>query len=822
MSEENKNIINSTNQFAQEQVSVESVENHVLMSEIQQFLKLGGWKYDIESGRMTWTDEVYDIYGVSKDYDPNDVEQNMSFYSQEDLLLLSNSFEKAINQGIPYDLEVRFNRLDGVKIWVRTTGNPTVMNGKHVNVSGFIMDITERKITELAHKVSEEKYHKLFSEMLGGSALNEIIFDEAGVPVDYMTLDVNKAFEEIIGVNRKDIIGNKASQSLPKEELKSWLELFIPVAMEGKKINYEQYSAINNKYFQGSAYSPKYGQFAVTFYDVTDKKLADLQLSESENKYRNLFENMAQGAFYQRADGVLADVNQAALDMLGLTRDEFLGRTSNHNAWLVVDEEINELKPEDHTSMMVLKTGKQVLNKTIGIYNYHKNSFVWATTNGYPLYKAGEDKPYQVFVTMHDLTEQKKAEENTNLNQERLEKLLYLTQMKNFSIQNIFDYALEVSISLTKSKVGYIYYYSEENRQFTLFSWSNEAMKECSIVEKQTIYDLDKTGIWGEAVRQRKPIIVNDFQASNDLKKGYPEGHVHLDKFLTIPVIVDNQIVAVFGVGNKLEDYNELDILQLNLMSDSLWKIVKMKEDEEKLKKLANELSELNASKDKFFSILAHDLKSPFSGLMGLADLLAQEIDNMGKKDVKELLDAMNQTTKNLFNLIENLLSWSRSQINKLDFNPVPFVINDIIKNNIEIQKIISDKKKISVTSFIPKEYKVIADENMVNTVLRNLISNAIKFSYEGSFIDILAEAVEDNFLKITITDYGVGIDEERLAKLFRIDSLSVTHGTADEKGTGLGLIVCKEFVEKHGGVLSVDSSEGLGSKFSFTLPLSK
>ena len=143
---------------------------------------------------------------------------------------------------------------------------------------------------------------------------------------------------------------------------------------------------------------------------------------------------------------------------------------------------------------------------------------------------------------MHDLTEQKKAEENTNLNQERLEKLLYLTQMKNFSIQNIFDYALEVSISLTKSKVGYIYYYSEEYRQFTLFSWSNEAMKECSIVEKQTIYDLDKTGIWGEAVRQRKPIIVNDFQASNDLKN--------------VNMLNPTQLIGINTVGSSLRNAN--------------------------------------------------------------------------------------------------------------------------------------------------------------------------------------------------------------------------------------------------------------------------
>lgn len=174
-----------------------------------------------------------------------------------------------------------------------------------------------------------------------------------------------------------------------------------------------------------------------------------------------------------------------------------------------------------------------------------------------------------------DITHERKNESALILNEKRLESLLRIAQKPTSSIQELLDFALHEAIDLTASKIGYIYFYDDKKRRFILNTWSKEVMKECEVQEQQTVYNLDDTGCWGEAVRQRRPIIINDYENENDnpIIKGTPKGHVKLKKFLTIPVIIDNKIVAVAGVANKIADYNDSDVRQLSLLMDSVWKI---------------------------------------------------------------------------------------------------------------------------------------------------------------------------------------------------------------------------------------------------------
>jgi PAS domain S-box-containing protein len=175
---------------------------------------------------------------------------------------------------------------------------------------------------------------------------------------------------------------------------------------------------------------------------------------------------------------------------------------------------------------------------------------------------------------IRDITERRQAEDEIRLNTSRLQSLVSILQHRFDSVQNFLDYALDEAISLTGSKIGYIYFYHEDRREFVLNTWSKDVMKECTITKPQTCYELNKTGIWGEAVRQGKEIIVNNFQAAHPLKKGYPEGHAKLYKYMTVPVFSGYKIVAVVGVANKAADYNDTDVLQLTLLMDSVWKVV--------------------------------------------------------------------------------------------------------------------------------------------------------------------------------------------------------------------------------------------------------
>ena len=189
-----------------------------------------------------------------------------------------------------------------------------------------------------------------------------------------------------------------------------------------------------------------------------------------------------------------------------------------------------------------------------------------------------------------DITERKRVEEIAKLEEARLRSVLKISQHPSASMRELLDLALDEAIALSGSKFGYLYYYNEDTREFTLHAWSKDVMKECAIREPQTIYQLEKTGIWGEAVRQRKPIVVNDFGAPHPLKKGYPEGHANLFRYFTIPVFSEGRIVAVVGIANKPTDYTDADVNQLTFMMDSVWKIIERKQAEEEIRRLNEEL----------------------------------------------------------------------------------------------------------------------------------------------------------------------------------------------------------------------------------------
>ncbi|MBN1473958.1 MAG: diguanylate cyclase [Syntrophaceae bacterium] len=215
-----------------------------------------------------------------------------------------------------------------------------------------------------------------------------------------------------------------------------------------------------------------------------------------------------------------------------------------------------------------------------------------------------QGNPLKSFGIVQDITRQKQAEEQIKLNTDRLTSLLNIIQYRTNTTQEFLDYALNEVIKLTQSKIGYIYFYHEDQRQFVLNTWSKDVMKECTIANPQTCYELDKTGVWGEAVRQRKPIILNDFEASHPLKKGYPEGHAPLKKFMTVPVFKEDKIVAVVGVANKVSDYNETDVLQLTLFMDAVWKSVEIKTTEEKLRESEESIRAItDAAKDAIMMI---------------------------------------------------------------------------------------------------------------------------------------------------------------------------------------------------------------------------
>lgn len=232
------------------------------------------------------------------------------------------------------------------------------------------------------------------------------------------------------------------------------------------------------------------------------------------------------------------------------------------------------------------------------------------------------------------------------------------------------------------------------------------------------------------------------------------------------------------------------------------------------------ELQQLNATKDKFFSIISHDLKGPLNSLTSFSGLLINYFDSLSKEEIQTLAKDLDKSLKNLFALLENLLEWSRSQTGAIEFKPEHFDLTEVITQNIDLLAAQAGTKEIKLIYADAQPITVHAHKNSVNTVIRNLISNAIKFTPKGGTITVTAKPSNEEAL-ISIADNGVGMSQEVINKLFRIDTKHSTKGTADEKGTGLGLVLCKDFVEKNKGSIGVHSEEGKGSTFYFTLPIS-
>lgn len=239
---------------------------------------------------------------------------------------------------------------------------------------------------------------------------------------------------------------------------------------------------------------------------------------------------------------------------------------------------------------------------------------------------------------------------------------------------------------------------------------------------------------------------------------------------------------------------------------------------EEQVAQRTEELREANAAKDKFFSIIAHDLKSPFNALLGLSDAMLENWEIFENEDKLEFVQDIHNTSKNTYALLQNLLEWSRSQIGSLQINPEVFNPVELVNENIMVLKQHVDTKQISITNKINNEVLCQADKNMISTVFRNLISNAIKFTNPQGNITITG-CTKNEYHEFSVTDNGIGMNEKTKDDLFKLNSKTQRAGTSEESGTGLGLLLCKEFVEKNGGEIAVTSKENEGSTFSFTLP---
>ncbi len=276
-------------------------------------------------------------------------------------------------------------------------------------------------------------------------------------------------------------------------------------------------------------------------------------------------------------------------------------------------------------------------------------------------------------------------------------------------------------------------------------------------------------------------------------------------------------ILACF-LRKKYKEVKEKNLLIDEQIASTLQAIEILQSENANLQKTENQLKEINITKDKFFSIISHDLRGPLNSITGLLQILIAYTDSFSKEELQDFARNMDKSVKNLLDLLTNLLRWSQTQSGQIEYRPQSVDLQMVVNNTVNLLEVAASNKNLQVSVNIAKAIKVYADLDMLSFILRNLIHNAIKFTYTGGQIHIYS-TLKDKEVEISVTDNGKGISKHDIDKLFKIDSCYTTAGTAKEIGTGLGLILCSEFIEKNGGSIFVESELKKGTSFRFTLP---
>ncbi len=291
--------------------------------------------------------------------------------------------------------------------------------------------------------------------------------------------------------------------------------------------------------------------------------------------------------------------------------------------------------------------------------------------------------------------------------------------------------------------------------------------------------------------------------------------------WIGVPLKTPNGTIGVWVLQNyeKENVYSEYDIQFLDSVGSQIAMAIERRQAEIEIKQQNEDLLKLNATKDKFFSIIAHDLRTPFNGFLGLTKLMVEDLPDLSTEKIHEFAVSLQRSATNLYRLLTNLLQWAQIQQGAIPFNPEVIQLDLVVAESIAMIQESAKNKDIELHNDISAGLVAFADRNMLQTVIRNLVSNSVKFTGKGGKVYISARINSDNRAELSIKDLGIGMSPEMVNNLFRIDVKTSRRGTEGEPSTGLGLLLCKEFVEKQGGSICVESKAGIGSTFYFTLP---
>lgn len=734
----------------------------------QQIGNVGNWEYNIQTKEFWGSEQAKRIYG----FDPAAVsfttEEVESCIPQRERV--QQALIDLIEHNKPYNLEFDIITKDTqkrktissiAKLERDTKGNP-------VKVTGVIQDITIRKKTEKALKDSKNRYKRLVE------GLPDIVYIyNCNKGATYWSGQV----EKILGFSQNELNSDplKWTNQIHKEDIEK-VKTKLQNIKENDTFNIEYRIYDNNgkiHWFQDRAFNITNinGELIIEGIatDITDRKKAEKALKESEEKNRRIIKYMPVPiAITKGIDEEIVYLNSKFIETYGYSTDDL--KTSNDWNLLAYPN------PEYREKISI--EWKKKIEEAI------KNQSEIEPVSAYVQCKNGQRKHIKAYAfsvedinigAIIDITERKQAEQalkNSLIDLKLAQKIAKIGNWK-------FDPAIGIP-----EWSDHIYQIYERN----------PALGPPHIDQYKQMYK-----------HQQYQTFINAFQ--NAVNNGLP-----YDIKLKLE-LKNNKVKWIHAICRPDKEKKQKG----HFLRGTIQDITDQKLAEQKIQEYTNDLEEANATKDRFISVLGHDLRNPFNTILGFTDLLLRNIERYDKEKIKQFIANIHISTKQTCDLLNSLLEWSRSQRGKIPFNPVTIDVFNLTYEPYTHVIESAEAKKITIDFDVPVHIKAYADSNMIKTVIRNLLSNAVKFTPENGNITISAQQTVDS-VKITITDTGIGMDEETKKSLFKIDETYSREGTHGEKGTGFGLLLCKEFIEKHGGKIWAESQEGKGTKFSFTI----
>lgn len=722
----------------------------------------GLWDWNAETNEVFFSRQWKAMLGYNDDEIKNQLSEWSSRIHPDDE---KQCFEE-LNQYLANETEIYQNEhrmlcKDGSYKWILDRGKiiQRTSDGKPLRLIGTHTDITELKQATEELRIRNKEIDSYFTNALD-------LFCIADLEGHFVRL--NKEWETCLGYKISELEGRLFLDFVHPDDLQSTLDAMSQLNDQKEILNFiNRYRSKDGSYriIEWRSY-PQGKRIFAAARDITMHKTIEEALRLSQITYRGIFDSVHEAIYIFDDMGHILDVNLAMENMYGHSRDYLTG------------------KMPDILSAPGLNDNEQILGIIKNAFNGIPQNFeFWGITKEKKIFpkdvslSLGTYFGRKVVIAVgRDISERKKAEEELKTS----------LSLLDASLESTADGVLVV----------------DRNGKVTKY---NQKFASMWHVPEEFLTIEDDEQLLGYVLYQ----AVNPEEFVSRIKELYEHpGNSSID----IIHLTEHRVFERCSIPQKIGDEIVGRVWSFRDITDRI-------HAEEALRQSEQNLKQINAEKDRFFSIIAHDLRSPFIGLLSLTEMMANQSQDFTIAEFADISRSLNKSSRNVFKLLNNLLEWSLMQQRAVSFNKEKVNLHQLISNNADILSERAKQKGISIFNETSDPAFIDADEKMVNTILRNLLSNAVKYSNDGGRITVNAKSAENGMIEISVSDTGVGIPEEDLDRLFKVGENVSTKGTDGELSTGLGLILCKEFTEKHGGSIRVESQLGKGSTFYFTLP---